>query len=290
MSDLSRRAFMTRTAGVVATAWAGGALAQDAAAPALTAGTMRPLGKTGLQTSLVGMGTGVKAWNGESALTRKGDEAFLRLVEYAYAKGIRYFDLADMYGSHRFMNQLLTKTIDRDKVMLLTKTTAKEGPKAAEDVERFRTEIGTDRLDVVLLHCMTAADWNTTMRPCMDALDEAKAKGLLRAHGVSCHDIGALRTAVEEPWVDVILARINPFAVMMDGSPEEIAAILRTAHENGKGVLGMKIAGEGQCADRLLESLKFVIGLGCVDAMPIGFLAMAEVDAAFENVAAAVAT
>jgi len=112
----------------------------------------------------------------------------------------------------------------------------------------------------------------------MDVLEDAKAKGFIKAHGVSCHTIEALELASESPWVDVVLSRINPFGIKMDDKPEKVVPLLEAAHRNGKGVLGMKIAGEGQCADRLRASLEFVVGLGCVDAMPIGFLAVEEVD------------
>jgi aryl-alcohol dehydrogenase-like predicted oxidoreductase len=277
MNKLTRRDFITRTAGVVAVGLAAPAFGQNAA-PVLTATTRRPLGKTGLEPTLLGMGTGVKAWGGVSALSKKGEGIYLQVVTRAYEAGIRYFDMADMYGAHAFFNKLLKGTIDRDKVMLLTKTTAKEGPVAKADVDRFRTELGTDKLDVVLMHCMTDKDWPTKMAPVMDVLENAKANGLIKAHGVSCHTIEALELASELPWVDVVLSRINPYGIKMDAAPEKVVPVLDAAHRNGKGVLGMKIAGEGQCADRLRESLKFVLGLGCVDAMPVGFLAVEEVD------------
>jgi len=277
MNTLTRRDFITRAAGVVAAGLAVPALGQNASA-ALTATTLRPLGKTGLEPTLLGMGTGVKAWGGQSMLTRKGEEVYLKVVRRAYEAGIRYFDMADMYGAHPYFNKLFKGAIDRDKIMLLTKTNAKEAPIATADIERFRTELGTDRLDVVLMHCMTDKDWPTKMAPVMDVLENAKAKGQIKAHGVSCHTLEALKLASESPWVDVVLSRINPYGIKMDGEPGKVVPLLEAAHRNGKGVLGMKIAGEGQCADRLKDSLKFVVGLGCVDAMPIGFLAESEVD------------
>jgi len=278
MNTLTRRDFITRTAGVVAAGLAVPALGQQAAQPGLTATTLRPLGKTGLEPTLLGMGTGVKAWGGQSALSRKGEDVYLRVVTRAYEAGIRYFDMADMYGAHPFFSKLFKGVIDRDKIMLLTKTTAKEAPIAKTDIERFRTELGTDKLDVVLMHCMTDKEWPSKMAPVMDVLEDAKAKGLIKAHGVSCHTLEALKLASELPWVDVILSRINPFGIKMDAAPEKVVPVLEAAHRNGKGVLGMKIAGEGQCADRLRASLEFVVGLGCVDAMPVGFLAAEEVD------------
>jgi len=288
MSTFTRRGFIARTAGAVAAGLAAPAIGQQAEA-ALTATTLRPLGKTGLQPTLLGMGTGVKAWGGDSALSRKGDDVYYEVVARAYDKGVRYFDLADQYGSHKFFNKLLKGSIDRDKVVLLTKTVAKEADVAKADLERFRKELDTDKLDILLMHCMTHKMWPEKMAPVMDVLADAKAKGAIGAHGVSCHSLDALQRASESPWVDVVLARINPYGIKMDDVPEKVVPVLKTAHRNGKGVLGMKIAGEGECADRLRESLDFVLGLGCVDAMPIGLLSTAEVDDTMAKVNAAAA-
>jgi predicted aldo/keto reductase-like oxidoreductase len=154
-------------------------------------------------------------------------------------------------------------------------------------VERFRKELDTDRLDIVMLHCVNDPDWSNKLKGCMDVLEDFKAKGVLRAHGISSHSLEASRRAAETEWVDVLLERINPFGIKMDAPPDQVAPVLKKAHENGKGVLGMKIAGEGQCRDKIAESLKFVMGLGCVDAMPIGFLDPGEIDSAFGHVAQA---
>jgi len=288
MATINRRQFMAQAAGVLAAGAAVPALGK-AQAPALTADVMRPLGKTGIEVSLLGMGTGCKAWDHNSELIRKGHDSFINVLRRAYEKGIRYFDMADIYGAHPYMKEALKSFIDRDKVTLLTKTSSREPRVVREDIERFRKELDTDRLDVVLMHCVSDPDWPKKLKGCMDVLADFKAKGVLRAHGISSHNLKAAACAAETKWVDVLLERINPFGLKMDAPPDQVAAVLRKAHENKKGVLGMKIVGEGQCADRIGESLKFVMGLGCVDAMPIGFLDPAEVDSAFDHVAQAAA-
>lgn len=288
MKTLNRRQFLSRASGAIVAATALPALAGEQAFPR-AATDMRPLGDTGIQVSLIGMGTGCKAWDRHSELTRKGHDAFITLLKHAYEKGIRYFDLADMYGAHPFMNEALKSFIDRDKVTLLTKTSSREPGAVRDDIERFRKELDTDRLDIVLMHCVNDPDWPDKLKGCMDVLADFKAKGVIRAHGISSHNINAAACAAETKWVDILLERINPYGIKMDAPPEQMIPVFKKAHENKKGVIGMKIAGEGQCADRIGESLKFVMGLGCVDAMPIGFLDPTEVDAAFEHVAKAAA-
>jgi aryl-alcohol dehydrogenase-like predicted oxidoreductase len=283
MQEINRREFIARTAGVAAVTWSAPRVGQ-AQPPPLTGATLRPLGKTGLHCTLLGVGTGMKAWGGHSELTRKGHDAFMGVLQRAYEQGIRYLDMADMYGSHPYVKEALAKFINRDHVTLLTKTSSREPERVRADVERFRKELDTDRLDIVLLHCVNDPDWPNKLNGCMDALEDFKAKGVLRAHGLSSHNLEAARRAAETEWVDVLLERINPFGIHMDADPDQVAPVLKKAHENGKGVLGMKIGGEGQCRDKIAESLKFVLGLGCVDAMPIGFLDPGEIDSAFDHV------
>jgi aryl-alcohol dehydrogenase-like predicted oxidoreductase len=257
--------------------------------PAAT--TVRTLGKTGIQCTVLGMGTGVRGWNGSSELTRKGRETTLAVFERAYGLGLRYFDLADMYGSHAYMREMMRHTVDRDKVMILTKTTSREPAFVRADLERFRKELDTDYVDVVLMHCLTARDgspWTEKLGPAMDVLSEAKENGVIRAHGVSCHSLTALKEAAESDWVDVMLSRINPFGTKMDGPPEEVAPVLKKAYSSGKGMLGMKIVGEGELRDQIEESMRYVLGLGCIHAMPIGFLEPDEVDAAIAHLNVAV--
>ena len=287
MKWITRRDFMKRTAGSVATGLALASFGISAQGTQKFAATgKRTLGKTGIECSLLGMGTGTRAGNGSSEQNRQGRKAFVSLLEHAYASGVTYFDMADSYGAHDYMKDALRNSIKREDVMFLTKTMSREPSLVRADLERFRRELDTPYLDICLMHCLTDADWAPKLQGCMDELSEAKAQGQIRAHGVSCHTLEALKLAADTEWVDVILARINPFGAKMDGKPEEVVPVLQKAKANGKVVLGMKIAGEGEMVDRIPESLHFVLGLGCVDAMTIGALKPAEIDANIGHIAA----
>ena len=115
----------------------------------------------------------------------------------------------------------------------------------------------------------------------MDGLAKLKDKGVIRAHGVSCHSVAALEAAAAEPWVDSVHTRINPYGMRMDDKPEKVVPVLKKLHAAGKGVVGMKIIGEGQLRnepEKRDESARFVLGLGCVDILNIGFEKIEEID------------
>jgi len=288
MIDINRRSFLATSAGAaVGLASAAPALAVDAAGP--PAPPQVPLGRTGITLSRLAMGTGVHGGNRQSDQTRLGFERLVALFRHAYSRGITFFDLADLYGTHVYFREAL-RTIPRDRVTILTKLWWRyDGPQARASeasrrdmalatLQRFRDELATDHLDIVLLHCMVTRNWDDQLRPYMEALTEAKRLRQVRAVGVSCHDHGALIKAAETPWVDVVLARINPRGSHMDGTPEQITATLRRIKQAGKAVLGMKILGEGDLANMKDECIRFAQGLGLLDAMTIGFQAPGQID------------
>ena len=283
---IQRREFLTTTvAGVLSV----GSVA--AAAPANTDPTeIVPLGKT-LKACRISCGTGMGGGGRQSNQTRLGKEEFEALLNYAYDHGIRQFDMADMYGTHPYVGRVL-KGKPRDSVQLVTKIWTRRGgipekerPLADVLVRRFLKELQTDYIDVVQIHCMTEPDWNKSERRQMDALARLKEQGLIRAHGVSIHSIPALRVAAEDPWVDVVHARVNPFGYRVDGPMDEVVPILRQIHAAGKGIIGMKLIGEGSFdLARRRQTLEYVIGLGCIDCMTVGFEKTDQVDEFLRNV------
>ena len=280
---INRRDFMKWTAGAVAAGYMGRTPLANAANSGKSA-SLRTLGQTGITTSFLGMGTGVRAHRNDSALKRRGDDRYMEVLEHAYDKGVRYFDLADTYGAHEYLRRALNDFMDRDEVMLLTKTIGRDPETVTQNIDRFRQELDTDVIDVVLLHCLTRRNWTDNLPEVMDVLSDAKAKGHIRAHGVSCHDWGAMETAVDTDWTDVILARINPYESHMDGPFEDVKALLERAHDKNMGVLGMKILGEGSLADRKESCLRFAAQAEFLDAITIGFLSPEEIDDTIQHI------
>jgi aryl-alcohol dehydrogenase-like predicted oxidoreductase len=286
---LSRRQFL-QTSGLSVGALALGhrVFAVDAPAVGKFAASQKvSLGKAGLSVSRLMLGTGMRGSKRQSNHTRMGQEKFTELVRGAHERGVTFFDLADLYGSHPFFARAMNG-VARADYALTTKIwwsgggiPEAERPDADVVVKRFLGELKTDYLDLVVLHCVTAESWNKDLAKQMELLADLKKKGLIRAHGVSCHSLPALRTAAKEPWVESIHARINPYGASMDGKPDEILAVLRTAKANGKGVVGMKIVGEGKFRDDLekkRESVRFALQSGCVDVLLVGCETLPELD------------
>jgi len=228
------------------------------------------LGKTGIKVSRLAMGTGTHGVNRRSNQTEQlGIKGVADLLYVAYEKGINFWDSADQYGTHPHLKEAL-KRVPREKVVILTKTHASTADEMKADLDRFRKEIGTDYLDIILLHLMRDPEWPAIKQGAMDVLEKARQDNIIRAHGVSCHTLGALEAAANSNWVQVNLARINPEGAVMDADVPTVVKVLQKMHKDGKGVIGMKIFGGGRLRDQVDECLKYVLSLDCVDAFTIG--------------------
>lgn len=283
MRRFGRRRMVTGALGGAALGFAGAgrlqaALATSRKPPAKKSIADRvTLGRTGIEVSRLAMGTGTHGVAGSSMQARLGVGGLATLLEQAFDRGVTFFETADQYGTHPHVGEA-AKRIGKNRVAVLTKTHARTADEAWADLQRFCRELGRDHIDIVLLHCMTSPNWTKEREGAMEALSRAKEKGMIRAHGVSCHSLEALRLAAKTPWVEVDLARINPAQAHMDADPETVLSVLREMKAAGKGILGMKIFGAGKLATQVDRALGYAAKLDVLDAFTIGFGSGGELD------------
>jgi aryl-alcohol dehydrogenase-like predicted oxidoreductase len=225
------------------------------------------LGNTGIRTSRLAMGTGTIGFAGSSNQTREG--GLTRLLRIGYDRGLTFFDTADSYGSHPEVAEAISK-LPRDKVVIMTKCDSRDPKQAKANLDRYRRELKTEYIDILLIHCVTEGDWTERYRGVMDVFSDAKQKGIIRTHGVSCHSIEALRAAARSPWVEVDLVRLNPVGAHMDADPATVISVIKEMRSQGKGIIGMKILGQGAMRKRQDEAIRFALGSGVLDAFTIG--------------------
>jgi aryl-alcohol dehydrogenase-like predicted oxidoreductase len=291
MTKINRREFIRKSVlGASALSLAGMSYAETNFLSVETTIDTVKLGNTGLTIPRLALGTGTVGSNKASNQTRLGMSRFVKLAHHAYEKGVRFYDMADMYGSHPFVGEAL-KSLPREKVILQTKMwTQPDGSNNLEPVrnilDRFRKEIGTDYIDIVLMHCITDKNWMENRKHFMEGLLKAKQDGIVKAVGLSCHSWDAMDTAIDSPWADVLLARINPFRSNMDGAPDDVNELLGKVKASGKGVIGMKIFGEGKnvTENERKKSLRFAVREANIHGMTIGMESEAEVDDAVEKI------
>ncbi|HEX2394579.1 MAG TPA: aldo/keto reductase, partial [Bacteroidales bacterium] len=225
---MDRRSFVksaSATAGLALLAPLGLRLSPDAGKKYISDKVM--LGNTGIQVSRMAVGTGTNGVGHSSNQTRQlGIRGLSDLLKAAYDKGIFFWDSADQYGTHPHLKEAL-KSLPREKVVILTKTHASTEQEMKDDLDRFRKELGTDYLDIVLLHCMVSKNWPNEKKGAMNILSQAREQKIIRTHGVSCHTLEALQSAAASPWVQIDLARMNPAGVSMDAAVPTVTNVLK---------------------------------------------------------------
>ena len=282
MAD-SRRRFLQRSI-LAGGALAAGSLEYNAGAAApRSAADVITLGPDKVRLSRLAIGTGT---NSGSLQRELGIQGLADMLQFGFDNGVVFWDSSDTYRTHPHLKEGL-KRIPREKVTILTKSRSRTVTAMKADLDRFRQEIGTDYLDIVLSHAATRENWPSERAGAMEALAEARQQGIVKTYGASIHSLDALKTASQDPWIRVILARFNPAEIRMDAAPDEVAKVLRQAKANGKGVIGMKILGEGQLWDRVDECLEFVLSHDCVDCFTIGAANIKELNELIQKIPAA---
>lgn len=292
---LGRRDILTGAAAGSA-ALLGGRAAQAVRSTPGRAVDLVPLGSTGLKLSRLGFGTGTMSGEPLRALPRA--EA-VKLMHYAFERGITFIDTADMYHTHDIVREAL-RGQPREKFFVMTKMPGVPADPKRE-LDRYRRELGIDVIDLLLVHCARTPNWDDEHKRVTDVILEAQQKSIVRARGVSCHGLPALRRSVTSEFPQVHLVRYNPIGTAMDGDwqpdldkPGDVAEVTRSLRQiraKGRGTLGMKIFGEGRFKTPELRdrSIKFAVRSGLIDAMTIGYLRTSEVDEAIARVESALA-
>jgi len=242
------------------------------------------LGPQKLRVSRMAIGTGTYGGgNSSNQMRQLGAEGLADLFWDAFDNGVFFWDLADGYGSHAAASVALKK-VPREKVTISTKIMARDAATAKTDLDRFRQEMGIDYIDIVLLHSRMSPKWVELDKGPMDALAEAKEKKLVRSVGISCHSMEAMKLAARSPWLDVCMTRLNEFGVRMDGDTEEVLPLVADMKAAGKGLIAMKVLGEGQLRKRLDDAFRFAVTRDAVHCFTVGTESRAEFHDNFDRI------
>ncbi len=291
----TRRQFLQRSAAAGALLLAPGRLLADAFPAKRTATDQVTLGQTGIRLSRLGFGTGS---NGGQVQCDLGREQFNSLVRYAYDQGITYFDCAQNYRTFGWMAEAI-KGLPREKLFIQSKIWGRPPEDVLAAIDQHRKTFNTDYVDSMLIHAMRRDHWTDDWKREMDGFDEARQKKWIRAKGVSCHSLPALRGARQSDWTEVHLVRVNPQGACVDGEAaasdmgtNPVAPVLeelKLMRAKGRGIIGMKMVGNGRfvdAADRD-KAIRFAMSRPELDAVVIGFKSRAEIDEAIRRMNAA---
>jgi len=247
------------------------------------------LGKSNVKVTRLAFGTGTFSGKVQRDL---GQAEFTRLVRYAYDHGIRFFETAESYHGMPEMLSIALKGLPRDSYRLMTKYSTPSSGDPTPKIDQFRKQLGTEYIDILLLHCLRPPTWSTDYQSLQDGFSEAKSKKVILTHGASVHGLPALQTFPGNQWLEIAMIRMNHNGTRMDtpgiqdldvpGNVDQVVAHTKQVHAQGMGVISMKLCGEGRFtkAEDRDRAMSFAMNLGCVDSVTIGFKNTAEIDEA----------
>src|ERR1700675_328980 len=205
----------------------------------------RPLGKTGEQVSIIGVG-------GYHLGTVQSSDLAVRLVHEAVDAGVTFFDNAWEYNDHRSEEWMgLGLQGRRDKVFLMSKvcTHGRDKKVAMQQLEESLKRLGTDHLDLWQIHEViyeNDPDLHFAKGGVVEALDEAKKQGKVRFVGFTGHKSPAihLKMLAHDYPFDTVQMPLNCF----DGTYRSFEQqVLPELERRGIAALGMKsLGGDGQ--------------------------------------------
>ncbi len=240
--------------------------------------SLLPLGRTGLKVSRLSFGTVYFSSYGENLSTEAAASVLLAALE----RGVNTWDTSDDYKTHPHVACALRacalRRVPRDQMVVSSKISSFEN-----SLDNVLKELGTDYLDILLAHCVElnkVEAWREVIRSWLPE----KARGRVRAIGLSTHSAKVAALASEWPETDVILMPINaagvttPGAHFEDGGVEDMLRAAKTACANGKGVLAMKVMGGGTLAKDPAAAVRFVARLPYVHSLCIGMRNLQQVE------------
>lgn len=205
----------------------------------------------------------------------------IKLIQYAFEKGVNYVDTAATYGTCRYIKKAIRGQKRKD-IFISSKSSAESYLLMKNEIERSLEELDTDYLDIFFLHVPGSEIPFQKNDAALQCLLDFKRKGLIKAVGISTHYVKVANKAAEKKDIDVIFTIINSTGQgIVDGTIDEMLASVKSAHSKGKGIVAMKALAGGILVDDVEKSFNFVRKKSYIDIVAVGFINKAELDVAF---------
>jgi len=197
------------------------------------------------------------------------------LIRRAMDLGVNLLDTAEAYRNYEYIKRGLRGV--GGECMVASKSYAYEWAEMKKCVEAARRGMDRDAIDIFMLHEQESRKTLEGHRPALEYLQEAKARGIVRAVGVSTHFVEVAAAVADMPGVDVLHPIMNRRGIgIQGGTLDDMLEAVRGAHDAGKGVYAMKALGGGHLLKDIEGSLGWARDLEFVDAIAVGAVNPAE--------------
>ena len=202
-----------------------------------------------------------------------------KLLKKAYSSGINFIDTAQMYKTYPHIKESLKGLKDED-VVIASKSGAKDYKGMEDAVHEALKEMGRNYIDIFHLH--SAKSEENVFEEKAEALKcllDCKAKGLIKAIGISSHNVKVVEKAALHSDIDVVYPIINePGFGIINGTTKEMLEAIKLCSENGKGLYAMKIFAGGNLVGDIINAFNYAKNIKEMDSLSIGMINEKELE------------
>ena len=201
-----------------------------------------------------------------------------KLIRAALEKGINFIDTAEAYKTYPHIREALEGY--KKEVIIATKSSAETYKKMEQSIKDALESMGRSYIDIFLLHAARVTPSVFEERVgAFQCLQDYKAKGTIRAIGISTHAVGIVKRAAEIKEIDIIFPIINKLGMgILGGSADDMVKAISEAYKAGKGLYAMKALAGGHLIDQLEESFNFVRNIKGISSIAVGMVNQEELE------------
>lgn len=234
---------------------------------------MVQLGASGLQVSKLCFGTLTMSPLQRNMTPAEGAQ----LLVYAYERGVRFLDTADLYETYPHIRLALKAAPD---YVISTKAYCWDRETAQAALERAFRGLGRDYIDLFMLHEQESLYTLRGHEEALVFLEEQRRLGHIGAVGISTHYAGCVHAAARFPMIRVVHPLINIGGIgIQDGTREDMEASIAHARSFGIGIFAMKPLGGGHLMSNNHDALSYALSSPLIDSVAVGMQSTTEIDA-----------
>lgn len=234
------------------------------------------LGNSGLSVSRVGMGALPIGPNQRNLSVEQGAD----VIKYALQQGINFIDTAQCYKTYPYIKEALRSS--NYEPVICSKCLGDSYDVMKDAVEEARSNLDRDVIDIFLLHEVRTGKFQQK-QGAWEYLNEAKAKGLVKAIGISTHNIDVTNEIAKVEECDVVFPLINYAGLGVRnyneaGTVEDMEKAIAACYKAGKGIFSMKAFGGGNLTVSYQKALDYIFARKDIDSVIVGFTTPKEID------------
>ena len=209
-----------------------------------------------------------------------------RVILAGLQSGITFLDTAQSYQTYPYIKEALNQY--SGEVVIASKSNATQYEEMKEAVQEACRDMNRDYIDIFHLHA-AREDKNVFQKRAgaLSCLQDLKKKGMIRAIGISTHDVEVVERAAEIKDIDIVFPIINQVGLgIIGGKIEDMIRAIKRVHQSGKGIYAMKALAGGYLIPQLVKAIQFVREIKEIQAIAVGMVHFNELETnlkVFEN-------